>query len=199
VAGSDNQVMDTKLQKCARLCHSSHFLTVIVLTAVAIACLIPLSARPTAMHGDASHIAARSTPGTSTAPIVPVTTATTVPASTTTQPTPTTTPVTIPEAPVSHPIGVAVEASQNVAPGYGCAPALAYLEAHAAPGFTFECPGWAYGHQAMTCVDVAGVCSGTKVIAISIPCPAAYMNEASNSWVVLGESKAPLDPYGYCQ
>jgi hypothetical protein len=189
--------MDTKLQTCARLWNSSHFLTVIVLTAVAIACLIPLSARPTAMHRVASPIAARSTPGTSTTPILPVTTTTTVAAPTTTQPTPVTTPMTRPTAPASHP--VAVVASQSVAPGYGCGAALAYLEAHAAPGFTFACPAWADGHQAMTCVNVAGVCSGTRVIAISIPCPAAYMNEASNSWVVLGESKAPLDPYGFCQ
>ena len=70
---------------------------------------------------------------------------------------------------------------------------------HAAPGFSFECPGWADGHQAMSCDNVPGVCPGTMVIAISIPCPAAYMNEASNSWVLLGKSDAPLDPYGYCQ
>jgi hypothetical protein len=82
--------------------------------------------------------------------------------------------------------------------GYGCGPALAYLQAHAAPGFAFECPGFAQGHQAMTCDNVAGVCPGAEVIVISTPCPAAYMNEASNSWVVLGESDAALDPYGYC-
>ena len=50
----------------------------------------------------------------------------------------------------------------------------------------------------MTCDNVAGVCPGTKVIAIATPCPAAYMNEASNSWVIEGESKARLDPYGDC-
>jgi hypothetical protein len=197
VAGSDNQVMDTKLHKLSRLCNASHFLTAIGLTAIVIACLMPLSVHPTAMHSDASPIVARSTPATSTARILPVIT-TTVSAPTTTQPTTTTTPVTVPAVPASHPLAVVVEASQNVAPGYGCGSALAYLEAHAAPGFRFECPGWADGHQAMTCVNVAGVCSGTKVIAISIPCPAAYMNEASNSWVVLGESEAPLDPYGFC-
>jgi hypothetical protein len=82
--------------------------------------------------------------------------------------------------------------------GYGCGYALAYLRAHAAPGFTFECPGYADGHQAMTCVNIAGLCSGSDVIAISTPCRAAYMNEASNSWVLTGKSNAPIDPYGYC-
>jgi hypothetical protein len=33
---------------------------------------------------------------------------------------------------------------------------------------------------------------------IADPCPAAYMNEASNSWDLVGASDAPLDPYGYC-
>jgi hypothetical protein len=82
--------------------------------------------------------------------------------------------------------------------GYGCAPAIAYLEAHAAPGFEFECPGYADGHQAMTCMNIQGLCPGADVIAISVPCAAAYMNEASNSWVLTGKSDAPIDPYGYC-
>jgi hypothetical protein len=192
--------MDRKLQKIARLCNGTHILTVIVLAAIAMVCLIPLAARPTAMHRDAPRVIAgskttRSTP--STLPAAAATTTTVVPPiTTTTQLTLPTPPVTTPPAPAPH--APAVEASQIVPSGYGCAPALAYLQAHAAPGFTFECPGWADGHQAMTCINVAGVCSGTKVIAISIPCPAAYMNEASNSWVVMGESDAPLDPYGFC-
>lgn len=90
----------------------------------------------------------------------------------------------------------AVPASQPA--GYGCTAALAYLKAHAAPGFTLECPGYAEGHQAMTCMNIAGVCPGAKLIAISVPCAAAYMNESSNSWVLTGESNAPIDPYGYC-
>jgi len=80
----------------------------------------------------------------------------------------------------------------------GCAAALAYLASHAAPGFRFECPGYALGHQAMTCVDVPGVCSGQKVIAIAVACPASWMNEASNSWVLTGMSSRPIDPYGHC-
>jgi hypothetical protein len=82
--------------------------------------------------------------------------------------------------------------------GYGCSYAIAYLSAHAAPGFHFECPGYADGHQAMTCMNIAGLCPGENVIAISVPCAAAYMNEASNSWVLTGKSDAPIDPYGYC-
>jgi hypothetical protein len=81
---------------------------------------------------------------------------------------------------------------------YGCGAALSYLSAHAAPGFHFECPGYALGHQAMTCINVAGVCPGSHLIAISDPCSAAYMNEASNSWVLEGRRRAPIDPYGYC-
>jgi hypothetical protein len=83
-------------------------------------------------------------------------------------------------------------------PGYGCAAALAWLRAHAAPGFSLECPGYAQGHQAMTCENVAAVCPGQSLIVIADPCPAAYENEASNSWVLSGRREGPLDPYGYC-
>jgi hypothetical protein len=37
--------------------------------------------------------------------------------------------------------------------GSGCASARAWLAGHSAPGFRFECPGYALGHQAMTCAD----------------------------------------------
>ncbi len=50
----------------------------------------------------------------------------------------------------------------------------------------------------MTCVAEAGSCPGAEVIAIAQPCPQAYMNEASNSWVLTGRSDAPIDPYGPC-
>ncbi len=81
---------------------------------------------------------------------------------------------------------------------WGCAAALAYLQAYAAPGFTFECPGYADGHDAMTCVAEQASCPGAAIIAISDACPQAYMNEASNSWVLTGRSDAPIDPYGAC-
>jgi hypothetical protein len=80
----------------------------------------------------------------------------------------------------------------------GCTAALAYLSAYSAPGFTFACPAPALGHEAMTCIDEPGVCDNENLIAISDPCPAAYMNEASNSWVLTGASDAPIDPYGAC-
>jgi len=81
----------------------------------------------------------------------------------------------------------------------GCAPALAYLHAYAAPGFSFECPGYAEGHQAMTaCVSQSSPCGVQRLIVIADPCPNAYMNEASNSWVLIGASDGPLDPYGSC-
>jgi hypothetical protein len=75
---------------------------------------------------------------------------------------------------------------------------VTYLSAYAYPGFTFECPGNALGRQGMTCLNVAGVCPGEAIIAIADACPAAYMNEASNSWVMEGQSTAPIDPYGTC-
>jgi hypothetical protein len=85
------------------------------------------------------------------------------------------------------------------ATAWGCDAALAYLGAYAAPGFSFECPGYAEGHEGMTCVWEPGACPGASVIAIADPCPQAYMNEASNSWVALGVSDAPIDPYGSCR
>ncbi|MGH9054635.1 MAG: hypothetical protein ACRDYY_02005, partial [Acidimicrobiales bacterium] len=97
--------------------------------------------------------------------------------------------------PAPPPPGLAASSAPS---GSGCAAAIAYLSGHAAPGFRFECPGNALGHQAMTCIDVAGVCPGYKLIAIADPCAAAYMNEASNSWVLQGLRSGPIDPYGYC-
>jgi hypothetical protein len=90
------------------------------------------------------------------------------------------------------------QASTNADASFGCGAAVSYLATHAAPGFRVECPGYALGHQAMTCIDVPGVCPGTHLIAIDVPCAAAYMNEASNSWVLEGLRHAPIDPYGYC-
>lgn len=128
------------------------------------------------------------------------------------KPLPTTTTTTTPPAPAPPPaapapkaqaVATAVQTRSNtpaapaVAGADTCSAAIAYLGAHSAPGFTFECPGYALGHQAMTCVDVAGVCPGAKLIVISTVCPASYMNEAHNSWVLTGQSSG-IDPYGYC-
>lgn len=110
--------------------------------------------------------------------------------------------VSPPAAPVIAHVVSATRPASPPAPaqpaGYGCASALAYLSAHSAPGFKFECPGYALGHQAMTCLNVPGVCPGYGLITIAVPCAAAYMNEAHNSWVVLGDIPGPIDPYGYC-
>ncbi len=84
------------------------------------------------------------------------------------------------------------------ATAWGCAAAVRYLQAYAAPGFTFQCPGSADGHDAMTCVAEQGSCPAAAVIAVARACPQAYMNEASNSWVLIGRSDAPIDPYGAC-
>ena len=91
-----------------------------------------------------------------------------------------------------------VPAAPALAGADTCGAALAYLAAHSAPGFGFECPGYALGHQAMTCINVAGVCPGAKLIVISVVCPASYMNEAHNSWVLSGLQSGSIDPYGYC-
>ncbi len=84
------------------------------------------------------------------------------------------------------------------ATAWGCPAALAYLQAYAAKGFSLECPGYAQGREAMTCMGEQGACPGSAVIAIADPCPEAYMNEASNSLVLTGTSDAPIDPFGPC-
>jgi hypothetical protein len=92
-------------------------------------------------------------------------------------------------------------AAPATTPEYGCTAALAYLAGHANPEFTSVCPGYADGNEAMTCVNIPGLCEGEHLIVINDPCPAAYMNEAYNSqsW---SDSEAqftrPIDPYGAC-
>jgi hypothetical protein len=143
---------------------------------------------------------------TSTPPTAPPTTTTTsttapppappapAPAVTTTSPPP---PPPAP-APAAAPSVPAVVPARGEASVWGCAAAVAYLSAYSYPGFTFECPGNALGREGMTCLNDAGVCPGEAIIAIADACPAAYMNEASNSWVLEGRSTAPIDPYGTC-
>lgn len=78
-------------------------------------------------------------------------------------------------------------------------PPRTHPTAYAAPGFAFQCPGNADGHQAeTTCSATAAPCDTGHVIVMADPCPPAYMNEAANSWVLIGVSTAPLDPYGSC-
>jgi len=77
-----------------------------------------------------------------------------------------------------------------------CADALAFLAAHQAPGFDAACAaGSALGHLGFTCVDQPGMCAGTRIIRIACPAPFVYMNEAHNSWVLIG-ARTGIDPYG---
>ena len=78
-----------------------------------------------------------------------------------------------------------------------CAEALAYLAAHQAPGFVDSCAdGSAFGHLGFTCWNTAGMCpSGAKIIRIACPAPFVYMNEAHNSWTLIGQGSG-IDPYG---
>lgn len=134
-------------------------------------------------------------PATTVAPSPPTTAAVAPPSTAAVQP-PATTVASAPAPTVTAapaPVRVA-----SAAPSSGCAAALSYLAGHSAPGFRFECPGYALGRQAMTCINVSGVCPGEKLIAIAVACPASWMNEASNSWVLSGLASRPIDPYGYC-
>jgi hypothetical protein len=101
-------------------------------------------------------------------------------------------------APAPAPSDPSVVPPVGQATAWGCGAALAYLQAYAAKSFSLECPGYAEGQEAMTCMNQAGVCPGTSVIAIADPCPQAYMNEASNSFVILGLADTPIDPFGPC-
>lgn len=124
-------------------------------------------------------------------------------------PTPTTTtppPPPPPPAPSPPPPSPPPTSPSTAAPGWGCGPALDYLAAHSAPGFSASCPGPDDGHQATTTAYFSnGTVTGT--IGIEVPCPAAYMNEAHNSWVLRSKYLgtpipdglgAVIDPYGYC-
>ena len=165
--------------------------------------------------------AASDTGGSTTTTAPPSTTTTTAPA-----PTPTPTPAVLastpvastapspaptpPPAPVAPPAPAVPAVGQATA--WGCSAALAYLQAYAAPGFTLDCPGYAEGHEAMTCLydtpAYPDACPSGPTIAISDPCPQAYMNESANSWNLtgqlsteqqkLGVSYADIDPFGPC-
>jgi hypothetical protein len=138
----------------------------------------------------------RSAPTATTTPTTVATTPVTTPAP----------PVAPPAAPVAAPTPVTVVDStatglppRGQATVWGCAAALAYLTAYAAPGFDLECPANAQGHEATTtCISEHSPCDMGRYIEIADPCPDAYMNEASNSWVLLGLADTPIDPFGYC-
>lgn len=113
-------------------------------------------------------------------------------------------PVALPPTTVETPAPV-TKASPPAAPT-GCAAALQYLSANAAPGFLLTCPGNAEGHQGLTCIGTAPCAPDQHMIVIADPCPAAYMNEAHNSWVLLHDTSGTaipggstaIDPFGHC-
>jgi hypothetical protein len=168
--------------------------------------------------------ALQATPGALGAVSVPTTTTTASTTTTTTSTTTTTvaTPTPAPApAPTSAPVVLAATPPVPAAPVlpavgqatvWGCSAALAYLSAYAAPGFTLDCPGYAEGHEAMTCIhgtpEYPDACLNGPTIDISDPCPQAYMNESANSWNLTGQlsveqakfgvSYAGLDPFGAC-
>ena len=149
--------------------------------------------------------------------VAPTTTTTTAAPATTPAPTPTpavlaANPVTPAAAPAPTPPSAPALPAYGQATVWGCQAALAYLSAYAAPGFTLDCPGYAEGHEAMTCLhgtaEYPDACPNGPTIAISDPCPQAYMNESANSWNLTGQlsveqqkfgvSYAAIDPFGAC-
>lgn len=97
------------------------------------------------------------------------------------------------EAPVEEQVADQPAAAPS---GYGCDAAIAYLRANAHPAFSIICPGYAFGGQAVTCLNHAPQCPNSAVIIINVPCPTAYMNEAANSFALYNSTGAAIDPYG---
>jgi hypothetical protein len=181
-------------ERVGDLSRGAFIASVLIVAVVAVATAHPASAHRTVVHRavvhaqSSAHVMSESTgaglSGGATPAVGSTTAAPAAPAVPTVP--------TVPAVPALPPRGGAT--------AYGCGPALAYLAAYAAPGFVFQCPGDAQGHQATTtCVSGASRCSIERLITIADPCAAAYMNEASNSFVVMGLSDAPIDPYGYCR
>jgi hypothetical protein len=107
-------------------------------------------------------------------------------------------PATVPAAAPATAVPAATQVPpRGRATAFGCAAAVAYLEAYAAPDFIIACAIDPDEHQATTtCISGTSPCNLGRFILIADPCAAAYMNEASNSWVLMGLSDAPIDPYG---
>jgi hypothetical protein len=176
-----------------------------------------VSSPATARLTSASLVQARTTvPSTTTTTTSTTTTTTTT--TPTTAPPPAPTPAVLAAAPVTPPPAPPPPPAAPALPAYGhatvwsCAAALAYLQAYAAPGFALDCPGYAEGHEAMTCLhgtpQYPDACPNGPTIAISDACPQAYMNESANSWYLTGQlsveqqkfgvSYATIDPFGAC-
>jgi hypothetical protein len=151
-----------------------------VLLAIALLLGVTTIARPPAPVAPQLPVAVRTVPATAPAATVPTTAV----------------PVSAP-APTVPPTGVPVAAvTTTPAVSTGCADAVAYIAGHAAPGYVTTCaPGSALGHYGSTCANVPGRCDDVRIIHVACPAPFVYMNEAHNSWVVLGQGSG-IDPYG---
>jgi hypothetical protein len=122
-------------------------------------------------------------------------------------------------APVTTPAPARVQAAPAPAPApvavptppadpWNCATGAAYMAAHAAPGFLVDCPATVpRGAAALTGItQTSGLPQGGifgaeivgAVLIADTTCGAAWMNEASNTWVLTGQSSAPIDPFGPC-
>lgn len=151
-------------------------------TAAAMALAWRSDAGPASTFVSSSHVAAAAWPGSSTRPTAAS------------------------PAGAGAPVAAPVPSTTIPMPSGGCATALRYLSANAAPGFQFVCPGYADGAQALTCVGQAPCAPAQRMIVIADPCPAAYMNEAHNSWVLLHDTAGTpipggdtaIDPFGHC-
>jgi hypothetical protein len=70
-----------------------------------------------------------------------------------------------------------------------CPAAIAAVEArglYPAPRFSVTCPGYALGHEGMTCLNVPGVCPGGREIVIHYPEAFVVANEFENSRILSG-------------
>jgi hypothetical protein len=162
------------------------------------------------------HVPPTTTTTTASTTTTTTTTTTTVPAAAPAPapapaPTPAPAPAVLAATPAAPPAAPALP-SYGHATVWGCTAALAYLQAYAAPGFALDCPGYAEGHEAMTCLhgtpQYPDACPSGPTIAISDACPQAYMNESANSWYMTGQlsveqqkfgvSYAEIDPFGAC-
>lgn len=90
-------------------------------------------------------------------------------------------------APVAR---TAAAAQQAVPPAAAtCGSVIQAVEArglYPAPGFVVICPGYALGHEGMTCLDVAGVCPGSAEIVIHYVQAFVVANEFENSRILSG-------------
>lgn len=97
-------------------------------------------------------------------------------------------PTTPPSSP--PPVLASATAQQRVSPATDtCGAVIAEVEArglYPAPGFTVVCPGYALGHEGMTCMNVPSVCPGHAEIVIHYVRAFVVANEFENSRIFAG-------------